>query len=45
MVSMVWENASWEEFTHALCVRFGPFDYEDFDKALAKLQVTTDGDG
>ena len=31
-------NITWEEFTQALCVRFGPTDYEDFDKALAKLQ-------
>nr|POF25153.1 hypothetical protein CFP56_47401 [Quercus suber] len=36
-------NVSWEEFTHALCVRFGPSDYEDFDEALAKLcQTGTD---
>ncbi|KAL4608000.1 hypothetical protein ACB092_09G215900 [Castanea dentata] len=33
-------NVSWEEFTHALCVRFGPSDYEDFDEALAKLRQT-----
>ena len=31
-------NITWEEFTQALCVRFGPTNYEDFDKALAKLQ-------
>ena len=31
-------NITWEEFTQALCVRFGPTDYEDFDEALAKLQ-------
>ena len=31
-------DVSWEEFTHALCVWFGPSDYEDFDEALAKLQ-------
>lgn len=34
------KNVSWEEFTHALCVRFGPSDYEDFDEALAKLCQT-----
>ena len=33
-------NITWEEFTQALCVRFGPTDYEDFDEALAKLQQT-----
>lgn len=30
-------NMQWEEFTQALCVHFGPSNYEDFDKALAKL--------
>jgi hypothetical protein len=30
----------WEEFTQALCVRFGPSDFEDFDEALAKLRQT-----
>ena len=35
-----WPNITWEEFTQALCVRFGPTDYEDFDEALAKLQQT-----
>ena len=30
-------DVSWEEFTHALCVRFEPSNYEDFDEALAKL--------
>ena len=35
-----WPNITWEEFTLALCVRFGPTDYEDFDEALAKLQQT-----
>ena len=34
-------NVSWEEFTHALCVRFGPSDYEDFDETLAKLRQTS----
>ena len=33
-------NITWEEFTQALCVCFGPTDYEDFDEALAKLQQT-----
>ena len=33
-------NVQWEEFTQALCIRFGPSDYEDFDEALAKLQQT-----
>lgn len=33
-------NMQWEEFTQALCVHFGPSNYEDFDKALAKLQQT-----
>ena len=33
-------NVTWEEFTQALCVRFGPTNYEDFDEALAKLQQT-----
>jgi hypothetical protein len=33
-------NVQWEEFTQALCIRFGPFDYEDFDEALAKLRQT-----
>ena len=28
----------WEEFTQALCVRFGPSDYEDFDEALTKVR-------
>jgi len=31
-------NITWEEFTQALCVCFGPTNYEDFDEALAKLQ-------
>lgn len=31
-------NITWEEFTQALCVRFGSTDYEDFDEELAKLQ-------
>ena len=31
---------TWEEFTQALCIRFGLLDYEDFDEALAKLQQT-----
>ena len=30
----------WEEFTTALCIRFGLFDYENFDEALAKLRQT-----
>ena len=34
------QNVQWEEFTKALCIRFGPSDYEDFDEALAKLQQT-----
>ena len=33
-------NVTWEELTQALCVRFGPSDYEDFDEALAKLRQT-----
>ena len=33
-------NVCWEEFTQALCVRFGPSDFEDFDEALAKLRQT-----
>ncbi|XP_065632203.1 uncharacterized protein LOC136068679 [Quercus suber] len=33
-------NVQWEEFTQALCVRFGPSDYEDFDEALAKVRQT-----
>ena len=31
-------HVSWEDFTQALCVRFGPSDYENFDEALAKLR-------
>ena len=31
-------DVSWEDFTQALCVRFGPSDYENFDEALAKLR-------
>ncbi|XP_075640360.1 uncharacterized protein LOC142612122 [Castanea sativa] len=34
-------DVSWEEFTRALCVRFGPSNYEDFDEALAKLHQTS----
>ena len=30
-------HVPWQEFTQALCVRFGPFDYEDFDEALSSL--------
>ena len=30
-------NVQWEEFTRALCIHFGPSDFEDFDEALAKL--------
>ena len=30
----------WEEFTRALCIYFGPLNFEDFDEALAKLQQT-----
>ena len=30
----------WEEFKQALCVRFGPFNYEEFDEALAKVRQT-----
>lgn len=30
----------WEEFTRALCIHFGPSDYEDFDEALDKLHQT-----
>jgi hypothetical protein len=33
-------NVSWEEFIQALCVRFGPSDYEDFDEALSRLHQT-----
>ena len=33
-------NVSWEKFTHALGVHFGPSDYEDFHEALAKLCQT-----
>lgn len=33
-------NMQWGEFTQALCVHFGPSNYEDVDKALAKLQQT-----
>ena len=33
-------NVHWEEFTRALCIRFGPSDCEDFDVAFAKLQQT-----
>uniref|UniRef100_A0A2N9H8H7 RNA-directed DNA polymerase n=1 Tax=Fagus sylvatica TaxID=28930 RepID=A0A2N9H8H7_FAGSY len=33
-------NVRWEEFTQALCVRFGPSDYEDFDEALSRLRQT-----
>ena len=33
-------NVTWEELTQALCIRFGPSDYEDFDEALAKLRQT-----
>lgn len=34
-------NVTWEEFTQALCVYFGPTNYADFDEALAKLQQTS----
>ena len=33
-------NVTWEQFTQALCIHFGLSDYEDFDKALVKLQQT-----
>ena len=34
-------NVRWGEFTQALCVRFGPSEYEDFDEALSRLRQTT----
>uniref|UniRef100_A0A2N9FZS8 Reverse transcriptase n=1 Tax=Fagus sylvatica TaxID=28930 RepID=A0A2N9FZS8_FAGSY len=34
-------NVHWGEFTQALCVRFGPSEYEDFDEALSRLRQTT----
>ena len=33
-------DVSWEDFTQALYVRFGPSDYENLDEVLAKLHQT-----